>query len=237
MEVSLRDALNDVSTGYYPSMGNFSCEEGLGEPLIREDPATNKEQGAKAPCIFIGKAIQFRTDNDPGRYSIFTMVGLRLAVDPLNPTRRVESAGLVDSRPRMLGVSGRPGVVDTKTMDSSVDIVSIKVIGSSESINGLAIVSNFGQTSVLTGSVSGVASRVMLTAVESTALGPSQDQFAAGIEAADGANIRYDLGEKGLVICLQQGSGGRRASLTIGNDGQQLNIDRQIDNWHTECGP
>jgi hypothetical protein len=237
MEVSLRDTLNDVSTGYYPSMGDFSCQEGLGEPLITANPLTDKEQGAKAPCIFVGKAVQFRTDDDPGKYSIFTMVGLRLAIDPLNPTRRVESAGLIDSSPRILGVSGRPGVVDSKTMDSSVDIVSIKAIGSGASIDGLAIVSNFGQTSLLNGSVSGVASRVMLTAVEATAAGPSQQQFADGIEAGNGSNVRYDLAEKGILICLRQGSGGRKASLTIGSDGQQLNIDRQIDNWHTECGP
>ena len=67
IESRVRDVLNDVSVGYYPT--NLSnCLYTTSGPFFR---STSSEQGKNFDCVFVGKAIHFQDE----AYTIYSVVG------------------------------------------------------------------------------------------------------------------------------------------------------------------
>ncbi len=197
-ELKLKDTLNDVSTGYFPSAGDFTCEQ-TGSTLYWN--TTPSEQGTNKGCVFIGKAFEFNM-NSP-RYTAYTMVGREGATN-------LSEAGI-----HLLGRDGNPGIANEYTIDAELTpsrIVSLSDSG--RNVVGLALISDFSQTSSVDNTVTGNAARVTVYEI--------LDNFGPGGSMQPATN--------GVVFCMQQGGlNGRRASLTLGANGRQLSTETRVD--------
>lgn len=214
MERRLQDLLNDVSTGYYPTTGNFACEAGSAGIVFT--PNRQVEQGSNRDCIFLGKALSFSSSS----YDAYTMVGLRNSGD-IRTTGMKNIESLQDAKVRLLGAGGNPGIVDKFDILADVEVKKVvSLADKSRNLSGIALVSDFSQTSALTNAVSGNAARVSLFEVE----GDFQANAGSpGMKPANG----------GVMLCLQQGGlFGRKAAIKIGADGgRQLGTEVLIDQW------
>jgi type II secretory pathway pseudopilin PulG len=210
VERRLQDILNDVSTGYYPTTGNFSCQGNSTTGLTFG--TTHIEQGANRDCVFLGKAIWFGSSGSTS-YGAYTMVGLRNA------------ANLTQANARLLGAGGNPGIVDNYSILADAEVKkTVSLSDPSRNLTGVALVSEFSQTSALTNEVSGNAARVSLYEVE-------------GNFPANAGNPGMQLASDGVMLCLQQGGVfGRKAAIKIGADGgRQLGTEVLIDQWPEGC--
>lgn len=219
VERRLQDILNDVSTGYYPTAGGFSC--GRGGTGIEFRTNTSVEQGANKDCVFLGKAIWFGSAGTTS-YGAYTMVGLR-DIATANGPRDVTNLG--EAGVRLLGAGGNPGIVDNYSILADTEIKKIVSLSDhSRPLTGVALVSEFSQTSALTNEVSGNAARVSLYEVE-------------GSFPTNAGNPGMKLADKGVMLCLQQGGMfGRQAAIKIGADGgRQLGTEVLIDQWPKGC--
>lgn len=216
----MRDILNDVSTGYYPSANNVVCTSTVANDV--QLSTGTAEQGTNAQskdsgCVFLGKAIELGAPS-PMDYSAYTMVAAKNAT------------GLADAGTKLLGMSPNPGIVDRHRLLADVEIKHvISQTDSTRNIKGISVVSEFSQRSVLDNSVSGNAGKVTLYEVI--------DDFAANAgKASTPGNSRMELATDGLLLCLQQGGNGRKAAIYLGKGGQQLATEVIIDEWPTGPG-
>jgi type II secretory pathway pseudopilin PulG len=210
VERRFQDILNDVSTGYYPSTGNFVCQANSGGGIGFSGGTA--EQGTNRDCVFLGKAIWFGSSSTTN-YSAYTMVGLRNA------------ANLSQAGARLLGAGGNPGIVDNYPILADTEVKkTVSLTDTSRSLTGVALVSEFSQTSALTNEVSGNAARVSLYEVEGDF---TSSAGSPGMRPAS----------EGVMICLQQGGlFGRKAAIKIGADGgRQLGTEVLIDQWPEGC--
>lgn len=117
----IRDILNDVETGYYPSSDNITCSQSGGGLQIG---AGTVEQGTNQDCVFAGKVLQLQPPSS-GDYTIFTLAGLR------------EATSIDDAAARAAVDLGEIGTL-------SAGLLVTNVITPSGSHSGLAILSSFG---------------------------------------------------------------------------------------------
>jgi type II secretory pathway pseudopilin PulG len=197
-----RDALNDVSTGFYPTAGDFTCTS---DSSGLQFPVGTTEQGANTGCIFLGKAIG--PGASPSQYNVYTMVAARGAKN------------LTEAHTQLLGVGTNPGLVDKRS--SLADIQVVKMISRTSGrtdVQGIAIVSEFNQTSGVGNKITGNASRVTLNEV--------YGNFTANAGKPAPSMLPAD---KGTLICLRQGSNGRIAAILLGTTGSQLSTEIKFD--------
>lgn len=205
-EQRIKDLLNDISTGYYPSANNIRCTS-VGSVLTVTSAAA--EKGTNTGCVFLGKAIQF----GPGsQYNAYTMVASKNATS------------LADAGTRLLGVTPTPGLVENESINSDLQVTKIvSLTDTSRNVAGIALVSDFTKTSSVGSKVSGNAARVTLYEV------PPSFTANAGTSA-------MNAGSQGVLLCLQQGSNGRVASLEINAYTQSLTTQLKLDeNRDTRC--
>lgn len=108
--------INEVSTGYYPNAGNFSCTVqtigGVRRPAISSGVNT---QGTNPACTFIGRVVMYAIPGtDPEQVKVQTLIGLRKTEKFRTP------ATLAEASPRVLA-SGN-------TFTSPVDASSTKTL-------------------------------------------------------------------------------------------------------------
>lgn len=72
LQQQLQQIINETASGQYPDTGNFKCQNGY--PSYPSISSGSQAQGTNAGCLFLGKAIQFGT-NDPSQIGIYTLVG------------------------------------------------------------------------------------------------------------------------------------------------------------------
>lgn len=206
MQQNLLDIFNDVSTGYYPTTGGFSCSKNSSNNNITFG-GSNKAQGTNEGCVFIGKAIELT--NGSSNYNTYTMAGPRDATD-------ITTADI-----KLLGKG--TGLADEKGNTVDLKITSVKnTDGSNTTYNSLMIISDLGSSTG--GIVSGNASRLTLYGYK-TSLPVSSD---TGL-----SNVNISPITKEVAICLQQtGNTSRNATLYISS---QLSIERTIGGKDPVC--
>lgn len=63
LEIRTRDALNDVSTGYYPLTGQgFSCSTASGSPVVTKNGNGDASRGTNTDCVIAGKKITYENN-------------------------------------------------------------------------------------------------------------------------------------------------------------------------------
>ena len=207
VEQNLQDVFNDVSTGFFPSNGLFSCDNTGPDGLNISSVAS--AQGTNSGCIFVGKLIKFVPDSTD--YTIYTMVGAKSATS------------LSSNSVKLLGIGTNPGISDTKTNTISLNtkkVITTSSVSPGETYSAIAIVSDFGTSAG--SSVTGNASRVKLYGYTGSIGSISASKLTPGL---------FKLLDAPVVICLDQ-SGTKKASIKIS---PQLTMDKKINSQETVC--
>ena len=212
METKIQDILNDVSTGYSPSSGNFTCTRSGSPAVPIINPTEEAEQGKNQDCIFLGKEVIINN-----RITAFTLLGLRnKSTDADSLSTNVDEA-----ENRLLTV---PGSFNASPINANVAVQKI-VFGDAPGSPafeetgslGFVIVSGFGN-----GNLGGAGATTTQAVVSSRS--PE-----AGKAVNDAELLNRDV-----TICLREPGGGRQASIKI-SSGAQGNIETMIDGWAVEC--
>jgi type II secretory pathway pseudopilin PulG len=212
-EQELKDTLNDVSTGYYPNSGNFSCvKESF--PAGRNNIKTlnitspgNKEQGANSECIFLGKAIEFTAGSSA--YNAYTMFASEANTSLTGP-----GSGII----KLLGHSGNLGTLESKQINNNVMVTRVFESPSGPDLRGIGIITEFNKQQPVSSGASGNAAQVRLHGITGTGFDNDMSDNITPTPLSDGA-----------IICLRQDSNGRRSVITIGKGGQQLATKSSVD--------
>lgn len=239
----LQDALNDVSTGYFPSNSDFRCSlDGAGTPVI--STGSSVEQGKNEDCVFAGKAFQFWPNEgsatlDPSKFNIYTLVGARIVKSTGAQVQGVEEANVI-----ALGGSN-PGIVDTGTFTADVQVSKVM----SRPAGATTFSGNSGGFAILTGfarsagsGTSGLKSGSLRTTLSMLSASTNQTStvFLSSIESqlqSDGDDSITQAGG-GMLLCIKEvGTTGneRVASITIGDNAGQGSTVVTIDSAPPEC--
>lgn len=211
-QLQLNDVLNDVATGYYPSAEDFKCVSSPIDNKLSFPINSSSDLGTNAGCVFLGKAIEFKSDGIASNYKIYTIAGAKAGTD------------LATSKTELLGNSN-PGIIQKEEIPADIEVVKIISLSNPDPLSGVAILSDFSNTAALDEKVSGNGTRTVLYEVP-----------AGFLSNAGKPSMRQS--SKGIVLCLQQaGLAGRKAAITLGADGGRLGADLKIDdsNLPTEC--
>lgn len=234
VESKIKDYINDVSTGFFPSSTGLNCT--LSSTTASTSPTLTSSggqgQGTSNDCIFVGKVLQF-SPNISG-----TVNDDKLMVHTLAGRKRNASGGFVTDLDQsnvvmVTPTSSNTGIPElTEVYELKWGLKVTKVSQTSGATYGsVGIVSSFGQTSG-SGFVSG-AQTINSGAVDSTSLGQDKDSAAASVNGMTGL-VRPATG---IVICLANSDDSRKASITIGSEGRDANIKLKIDDYEaTICG-
>jgi WD40 repeat protein len=237
-EEKISDALNDASTGYFPSNSDFSCDIDASGRARLTSGSGNSEQGSNNECIFAGKLIHFRAetytgsgyDLTDGAYKIYTLIGPRSATSIYDgPVGAFRLLGYDNEQGLKL-----PGVFEREVLSADLEFDarrgSIPVIDSAtgERYFSLIIANDFNGGD-LNGNGAGGSSS-----------GPKLYGYKWWDHNGNIWNVQTYGGDRNIlvpiegkaVVCLARDGNGRPAALMIT---KQLTIERYIDNVPAEC--
>lgn len=181
----VRDVLNDVDSGFYPTLNNIVCTDSGGTVAVSEGSV---EQGKNQACVFAGKALQLNQNS--GNYDIYTLAGRRAATT-------IDDAG----------ARAITFLRDRGFLSAGLVVTDVKTAAGTHS--GLAVLSNFGEE-VGSGD-SGVGNRTALATIDT----PVGNDGSISLSSANIAQA-----DRGILICLQEEGGGRKATILVGGSAQ-----------------
>lgn len=233
-ESRIQKVINEVSSGFYPSSGNFSCDGSSGQPILTTTTAA--AQGTNSGCIFLGKVIRF--SDDSSAFTVHSAVGVRKT-----PTGPVTS--LLSARPRLIAQGNLPmddnvpNIFEVETMPYGLAATQmyynvapsnvknpVWAVGFLSSLGSIAAGDDSQQIDVY--AIPGVsASADTKTAVDqiNTSLRPGGTVYTT--PAAKNPS-------GGVHVCLLSGSTDQSALLSIGGQGRQLTVSVDIKD-NTSC--
>ncbi len=218
IEASLRDIMNDVSTGYYVNNGTFSCNASPSGPNLT---SLATEQGTNKGCILVGRAVQFSPDGDSYNYQVYSIAGLR---QKLAGTSVVEVSSLDDAKPVLIA----PRTTNTSVPDDSqvfpvpAGLKTGRVYydnGSGEIDTGLVgFITGFGQSDAAGNLTSGSIKGVDLLAVNGTTDDtPEQVAEQFTVQAQRVVNPL-----NGVAICFEGEGVSQYALIKLGGNARRL---------------
>lgn len=223
----IRDVINDVTTGYYPTNETVSCEVNSGEVEI----INSKDQliGTNSKCIYVGKVIQFQVDGDDTLIRIYSMAGKRFSGDSSTPVSTIDQA-----RPKAVALPGEPTFIKPSEdyhIPYGLKVTRvIRPIGTDFTDYGaVAILSSFGGASLSESqsvTIGGIVGSEM-SSVETVALLAINKLTDTSVSVDKPTGYLESNTAEGLVICLESQEG-RKASLNFGiknSSTTELNID------------
>ena len=117
LEQNIKDTLNDVSTGFYPSNNRITCTtNGNGTISITSGTAEQGSQG----CLFLGKAMRFERNSE--KYEVYTMAASKNATGLGTGTTGANTQLLGGPSPGPPS-GNNPGIVTTYDLSSDLKIV------------------------------------------------------------------------------------------------------------------
>lgn len=217
IESQIKTVMNEVSSGYYPNKGDFSCTDSLNGPILDFDnPGT---QGSNEDCIFLGKALTFGT---PGEYTAYTILGLRKSSDSISPSLE-QSMPVIDQA--IKEVNQLPWGIQVEK------VVSVNgQTGAKTPIDAIAFVMSLGSFSG-TGDVLSGSQAVDLIPLGVSGLQGDFNNLKANVQSMNDGQRRPER----IVMCLLSAEGDRKASIVFGGSGKQLNVEVSIDTSLEEC--
>lgn len=232
-DAKIRDVINDVTTGYYPTNSTITCTISAGAPQITVD--NDAKLGTNNSCIFIGKAIQFLPDGEAERMDVYSLAGLRFEDNDQTPTSTIAKAQPVPV--------ARPGNAAnfTDATESYNLLYGLRVkkvirpLGTTPPTYGaVGIISNFGTAGVSD------AQSVQIGGIIGSNTGANEASTIRILDALtdDPTRARNDgyiekNTTEGIVICLENDRG-KKASLTFGAKGTAA-TKLDIDTYDRKC--
>jgi hypothetical protein len=171
----LQDIINQVSSGYYPSVDNISCTAPAagGAPVI--DAGTDK-QGTSSSCVFLGKVVQFGAGDEGDEYKVYSVASRRLnATDD-------DVSTLAEAKPTAIAPTNAaddtPNATENSVFQYGIKVTRVTIpdpssgsyVGGSSNVGAVAFFGSFPGKNVQGSLVSG-AQRVSYGAVPGSALG------------------------------------------------------------------
>lgn len=218
IRAQLQQVINDVGTGFYPSLSNFQCTAGATGPVLAAG-ATN--QGENNGCIFMGKALQFGvTGTDPEQYLMYSVAGLQRTTTGDEVTTYAQAMPKVVSPTASTPVT--PDITEKKNLQFGLTTLWIR--------NGAAPIGAFGFMNKLatysSGSILSGAQQVEVVAITGTTLNSTQLDGAQAINANIAASPINPA--SGVQICFVSGGSDQSGLITIGSNGRQLSVTLSI---------
>ena len=229
MESQLQDVINDVSTGYYASGGNFQCQSNPigGGQEVPSISGTPSPQGTNEECIFVGRIAHFDiTGSTNTAYNLYTAAGARQV---LVGTSMREVQSLDQANPR--AVTNPPFTVDiTDNRQIPAGLVFDRMYYNDSTGNhpiaAVGFFSNFGSygaAGINSGSV-GVDLVPMITADH------TKDGIVTAVTALGNPAAPLINPTGGVFVCYNGDGTNLNALFSIGGPNKQLATDLQIRN-------
>ena len=233
-DAKIKDIINDVTTGYYPTNDTVDCTVSGDDVVIIDGSGTNQELGTNDDCIYVGKVIDFKINDDDTAMRIYAMAGKRYSDNELTPS---DSIG--DAKPKAVSLPGISTFTESAVNFNTLYVLKVTIVIRPKSdvvltdYGSLAFMSNFVGSSVSEAQavqIGGILGTNRDNDEQSSlnVINQITDDPGGGPSPPDGffeANTA-----EGVVICLESPDG-RKASLTVGaNISSSTNL--QIDNYH-----
>lgn len=231
VNTQVRDVMNDVGNGYFPSNENFRCEATSGAPSFPTG-GTAKAQGTNQGCVFMGKVMHFGVaGTDLSGYSIYTLAGRQYKgtqQEGIFPTSFSEARPVV-VRASTVDMTDRGrlkwGLRITKATTTATDPNGVRPL------SGIGFFSSFGSYETSDSLSSGSQSTVVVPIFGP--LDASEDAMMGAINSyvVDGNVDRTP----NIVLCFEGGRG-QFGTLTLGGgEGQRLGTSVKTSNADNIC--
>ena len=199
MTSRIQDTITQVNRGKYSDV-KLKCRIDAGsakaEVPAPSDPDT--PQGANPKCVFVGKFYHFKVENNPQKYEVFSLAGIR------------DKTSLGDA-----GVSVISELTDSSNIPRGLEVESVKVDG--EVNYGFGFAQGLGTAAADGfGYESGSQNITMIATRFTNKLSSNENSFSASNKVNAG-----DLTiAKRAVVCLTDGT--RYATITLGDTNNEL---------------
>lgn len=230
VQSQVQQVLNEVTTGYFPNNGNFSCDAGA----VPDLDAGGAAQGTNSGCIFLGKVLQFKVaGTDPERFAVYTIAGLKKS------STGGEPASLDDAKPVLVARSSLTHTAPTYPDNSSEERLQNGLTvsrmwyrdgagvdhdtGAVAFVNALAEYGGSGELLSGSGSVNIVAAD---NSVGSTGLNLPKAEMVEALNADGGNKLASGVVNPagGVFICFESGGTEDYAVVQIGGRGRDLTV-------------
>jgi type II secretory pathway pseudopilin PulG len=230
MNTQIRQAINDVANGYYPSTGNFVCQSNAsGVPSVG-GPGIAKDLGAKQGCTFLGKVLQFNINGSPDKYNTYTVVGrqFRPSADPSIAAAYIPPSSFSEAMPVVAG-----SLTQSNTLKWGIQLD--KMTDNGTDIGAFGIFSGFSETDSDNNLDSGAAPPAAIGIPDTTL---NQDPTVTQSRVADLVSASINTTPR-IVMCFS-GAARQYGRLTIGTSGnvqgQKLTTSIQITSGAPTAG-
>ncbi len=234
-DAKIRDIINDVTTGYYPTNETVNCNVIGDDVEIIE--STGEKLGTNDECIYVGKVIHFKSNGDDTAMKIYAMAGKRYSSSDSTP-----SDSISDAKPKAVSLPGNSNF--TETAENFITLYGLKVTRVFRPISdivftdygSLAFMSYFGGSGVSEAQavqIGGISGSIMGSNELSSLSIINQITDNPGNGPSPPTGYFESNTAEGIVICLE-GSGGKKASLTVDAGGDNSTI-LQVDNRNGGC--
>lgn len=215
-EAVISDVANDVVRGYFPDTGDSQECIASGAGISFQPGAS--VQGGSADCVFAGKALAFEPDGEDSRVAILTVAARRLT----RSDRPASSLGDFEAN----DIRVAPQLTDYETLHYGLRVKSVNYGGND--IGTLVFMSGFSNQEQRSGGVRFSGSpQSNLQAVLGSSVGATIGA-TSGVLSVPGNYQEVDSTQP-IEICVEHGSGGRTATVTLGKDGRQLATTTEFD--------
>ncbi len=253
----IQDVINNVSTGYFPTDSNFKCIVGDAIPannIPNVAPSFTlgaSIQGSSEKCVSLGKVLEFANSATASEgatnYNIISVAGRRIN----NSGQEVLS--LDEAKPTAVSFAGGPDVTESSVLQFGVKVTRITVpigtpgslIDSGTRYGAVALFSSLPRLAGASGALASGAQRVSFAVIPASTLGETKALAVPKINnVTDITPVFPDLRQQikfnpqnGIIICLADQSGTRKAMITLGDSGGQANAKLDIGTYNTVVCP
>jgi hypothetical protein len=220
IESKLRDYINDVSVGYYPQVGEYTCEADVtGISFSPVAVPAGDTTGTNLSCIFLGKAIHVQPEDGNDKMYIYSVVGRRKHT-VAGANRDV--ATITEATPTAV-IDAAQGFDKTEgyTFPWGITVDSTNQPGNTNRM--LALYSSLSRTSSSSPGQSesgGLTVDPMLYKVDS---GRSKQVAINCIESTDSCGV-LNAPFDSWSLCFVRADGNENAVITIGGEGKKTNL-------------
>ncbi len=245
-ESKIQDIISDVETGYFPSGNDVKCADPTPSGDLVITPVAT-EQGKNQDCVFLGKAVQFyRPTLTEGviNYRTITIAGKRQITNPDLSKR--EPLTLEESKPKAFYINGRSTGLEEGRNFHAIEVSKVRYGSAYDPLTRTITFTDdyeelgFVQSTALrthNNTTSNLGNgRVSLARLDGAAGFPNSLNSHPGNpgnledSVKDLSNDSVDKAKYGVVICLQDGTGGRPAAVTIGLQLESTGVKPQPSN-------
>lgn len=226
---NLANVINQVSSGYYPNKGGFTCTvSGGAGPSFNSIPSP---QGSSTDCVFLGKAVKFNTGSDAEKFQVISMAARRVT------TTGKEVGNLTEAVPMPIAGGGGPDVTETLTFGSGVSVTRIVAPSSPGASYGtILFISTLPKFQASTETLASGTQRVLYGAVSGSSLTDSYSDALARLSGLSDAALVQNP-SSGIYICLADDTdvakAKQKAMLVVGEGASQTSVRLETGNYST----